>query len=464
MFNKDANVNIIDHYTDYNGRRILVNVNIDGDIYSIANLYCPNEVNDRITFLKDTTIWISSVKATDDKVFVMGDINCVDDPSDRASNRMDKSAEYYKTLKTELQLTDIWKDLNDKDKGYTFIDPSLNGRNSRIDVILSSNSLIHFAKSISTLPAPVPDHKAVSVNFCNIQNPWGKGYWKLNTDILKDECYIKGIGELIDETVNNYSDVLSSKQLWEFLKKRVKEQSITYSIARNKKKRCNIIELEMKINQLDSMMANINARTEHYSILNAKRQEYKVDLDLCNLESAKGAQVRARAEYIENGEKSTKYFLNLEKKRQSENCIQSMKNDNKRCENDEEILQGANNFFKKLYTSTNVPSQQIDNFLNDIHIDNVLTNEEQEECEGLITVAECEQAIVAMKKNKSPGLDGLPLEFYITFWDKIKHMLVDSYNLSFDENELTSSQRQSVMALIYKKGDKELIENYRPIS
>jgi hypothetical protein len=306
MFIKDGNVNIIDHYTDHNGCKILVNVNIDFDIYSIANLYCPNEVNDRITFLKDTTIWISSVKATDDKVFVMGDINCVDDPSDRASNRMDKSAEYYKTLKTELQLTDIWKDLNDKDKGYTFIDPSLNGRNSRIDVILSSNSLIHFAKSISTLPAPVPDHKAVSVNFCNIQNPWGKGYWKLNTDILKDECYIKGIGELIDETVNNYSDVLSSKQLWEFLKKRVKEQSITYSIARNKKKRCNIIELEMKINQLDSMMANINARTEHYSILNAKRQEYKVDLDLCNRESAKGAQVRSSAEYIENSEKSTK--------------------------------------------------------------------------------------------------------------------------------------------------------------
>ena len=46
-----------------------------------------------------------------------------------------------------------------------------------------------------------------------------------------------------------------------------------------------------------------------------------------------------------------------------------------------------------------------------------------------------------MKLDKSPGLDGLTVEFYLTFWDKIKCSLVDVLNKSQDEKLLTYSQR-----------------------
>jgi hypothetical protein len=57
-----------------------------------------------------------------------------------------------------------------------------------------------------------------------------------------------------------------------------------------------------------------------------------------------------------------------------------------------------------------------------------------------------------MKLNKSPGLDGLSVEFYRTFWYKLKYFLIKAYNKSYNENLLTYSQRSSVLALLLKKG------------
>jgi hypothetical protein len=47
---------------------------------------------------------------------------------------------------------------------------------------------------------------------------------------------------------------------------------------------------------------------------------------------------------------------------------------------------------------------------------------------GKITVTECSDAVNEMKLNKSPGLDGLSVEFYRTFWDKLKYFLIKTYN------------------------------------
>ena len=85
-------------------------------------------------------------------------------------------------------------------------------------------------------------------------------------------------------------------------------------------------------------------------------------------------------------------------------------------------------------------------------------------CDGSVTLEECSEAITNMKLNKSPGLDGLTVEFYKTFWEKLKYLLVKVYNKGHEDNLLTYSQRSSVLSLIFKKGDPLKLENYRPIS
>ena len=67
--------------------------------------------------------------------------------------------------------------------------------------------------------------------------------------------------------------------------------------------------------------------------------------------------------------------------------------------------------------------------------------------------------------NKTPGNDGLPTEFYQTFWNAVGELLVESFNESFIKGEMSPSQRQAVITLIEKKDqDRCDLKNWRPIS
>jgi hypothetical protein len=86
-------------------------------------------------------------------------------------------------------------------------------------------------------------------------------------------------------------------------------------------------------------------------------------------------------------------------------------------------------------------------------------------CEGKLTVEECLKSLQSFKENKSPGNDGLTVEFYKTFWGVLGELLVESLNCAFDYGELSNSQKQANITLIEKKGkDRRQISNWRPIS
>ena len=48
--------------------------------------------------------------------------------------------------------------------------------------------------------------------------------------------------------------------------------------------------------------------------------------------------------------------------------------------------------------------------------DTVLSNEERDSIEGLLTELECCNALKDMEPGKCPGTDGLPPESYQIFW------------------------------------------------
>ena len=69
-----------------------------------------------------------------------------------------------------------------------------------------------------------------------------------------------------------------------------------------------------------------------------------------------------------------------------------------------------------------------------------------------------------MARGKSPGSDGLPAEFYLSFWGILGRDLVDVFNESFSKGMLPSSLRKGLISLSFKKGDRLDRKNWRPIS
>ena len=55
-----------------------------------------------------------------------------------------------------------------------------------------------------------------------------------------------------------------------------------------------------------------------------------------------------------------------------------------------------------------------------------------------------------MKNNKSPGSDGIPIEFYKTFWADIHSVLIDSLNSAHETGELSGTQKRGILCLCTK--------------
>ena len=87
------------------------------------------------------------------------------------------------------------------------------------------------------------------------------------------------------------------------------------------------------------------ARNPDQEELQRQTQNLKKDIELKELSIARGAQIRSRVRWIE-GEKNTKYFLNLEKQRGSNNTISSLKINQQSTDDPSEILQEIRRFKK----------------------------------------------------------------------------------------------------------------------
>ena len=165
--------------------------------------------------------------------------------------------------------------------------------------------------------SPAPDHRSVILEIkikCNLR---GKGYWKLNNSVLGEENYkiIKnykeGIIKLFDDAKETYGDDVPKCLLWEFLKIKIKEFSIMYCTMKSRTNKENIKDLEARLDATDNL--NDSQSSDQY----VERKNIKQQLDQLYETKAKGYHVRSRAKWVECGERSTSYFLGLEKARQS---------------------------------------------------------------------------------------------------------------------------------------------------
>ena len=64
-----------------------------------------------------------------------------------------------------------------------------------------------------------------------------------------------------------------------------------------------------------------------------------------------------------------------------------------------------------------------------------------------------------MSTNKSPGSDGLPVEFYRCFWGLIGPDLAEILNY-FQHGSLSETQRRGIIRLLYKKEDPLELKNW----
>ncbi|KAJ8019526.1 hypothetical protein HOLleu_41159 [Holothuria leucospilota] len=177
-----------------------------------------------------------------------------------------------------------------------------------------------------------------------------------------------------------------------------------------------------------------------------------------------GAFIRSLIKYLEDGEKPSAFFFRQESRRASKKIIKSVRNDSGDIvTNDNDISYVFHNFYSNLFSR-------------ELHVNHNLQNDfikclkqtvdpiDKDDLDRPITLEEVNAALVSTSNNKSPGIDGIPYEFYRKFFNVIGNDLTNVYNKIFSVGTLSVSQRTAVISLIPKKGDLENPKNWRPIS
>ena len=117
-----------------------------------------------------------------------------------------------------------------------------------------------------------------------------------------------------------------------------------------------------------------------------------------------------------------------------------------------EIIEAATNFYKQIYDS-NIPMRQQN-----------LQELEREEDLPLLLNGEVENALGQLKSNKTPGDDGIINECLKWGKTELTSTITDLFNKIIETEEIPTQWQTSTIILIHKKGNRDDLNNYRPIS
>ena len=208
-----------------------------------------------------------------------------------------------------------------------------------------------------------------------------------------------------------------------------------------------LVQIEISLRQAEERLA-IDPSEPNLEILEDLKMKYDSHFDYV----AKGAIIRSRANWYEKGEKSNKYFLGLESHRGTKSCIRKLfSSDGNLTTNPLKIMKEIEKFYSDLYAAGDDTVYENNLFVQGTEIPK-LSDDMRNICEGRLSTKECFDCLQSFESNKSPGNDGLTVEFYKRFCTSIGNLLVDSLNYSYEYGELSNTQKQAVITLIEKKG------------
>ena len=474
LVKKTAEFKVIETQLLHEGRTIISDIDMGCDEFKktiIVNIYAPADGSrERLSYFEklDKAIETKILNSGDSvKLILTGDFNCVTNQKDKSSVfdlAKDKSSQTLLNLMSKYGLTDAWRKIKKKKKQYTWrqIDKNNENRNvaCRLDRWLVHDPLIANVHKCNILPSVISDHLPVVIRLYPLSGvKRGKGIWKLNNSLLRDENFKGKIRRMWAE--HRKIRPTSEKEIlawWDLGKIKIK------NIAIQRSKELNAIKKNEHKQLLDQLKTVMDEYDKSPSCTTSQRID-NIKATITNIENQQleGIKIRSRVKWYEEGEKSTKYFLKLENSRGKSKTFSSIKKgDGTTTTEIYEILDTQVDFYRELYTEKQTDKDAQNFFLSNITKN--LNEDEKKICEGDITLNEMDKAIKSFQNDKSPGSDGLSKEFYDCFWDILREDLQLTLNSAMICGNLSESQSEAIITLLYKNGERDDIKNWRPIS
>ena len=168
--------------------------------------------------------------------------------------------------------------------------------------------------------------------------------------------YVSEIKHLASSFLSNISNMNAQ------LECEIRKFTIDYAKLKAKERRKQQALLESELEKLENNLES----TENLR----KYESLKSDLELIYDHIAEGVRLRSKCDWYEQGEKSIKFFINLEKQRGNQNRIRKLIVNKKEINSETEFLNQIKLFYETLFQKPSLKdsTDDINHFLNTLDI------------------------------------------------------------------------------------------------
>jgi len=465
---------IDDERIDLDGRICSLTARTHSDEkFTFLSVYVPSSNRDSIAFIDTLEMFCLEVlqEHPDTNLVLMGDFNYTTDNKDYTT-RVVSPIETVLRLKISmlieaLSVKDSYRQLHSHG-GFTWGHRNSSNTRSRLDRIFLTKSIDVLESNVIT-DFDQSDHSMLVTTFLiSNSNPRGPGCFKINPVILENESVKVEVEQQIAILIDTAPAHFNPHLKWDYVKMGLRNIFMTACSNENKSNKFELECAESELNLLHNRLTQLLAEGSLDSDNSVKllKLEIKRCTDMVDRQrevEAKNLIYFSRAKWAEEGERSTKYFLNLIKSKSSDSYIQTIKTEGGEVTGQKLVEKEIYLFYKELYSKQDVIN---DSSLDELFLSNnpKISEVNKKHLDSPITLLDLFKSLQTCK-DSAPGPDAIPYSVYKHFWHLLGPLLLESWRYSVEIGRMSQDQRQSIITLIPKKDkDKSVLSNLRPIS
>ena len=456
LFPRNKNVDVVSVKSVVQGRLLHLHIKMDDTSFHLLNIYAPSSGDDRCIFFESLRKFLLDFDLDNENIVIGGDFNCTLVPDLDRSSHIEphlKSSQVFSSLVHRCKLSDAWRYFHKQAQNFTW---QRGEQKSRIDTFFINKRLTSKIKSVSIdSPTDLSDHSLVSLVLTMNSSVNKNPVWCLNTSLLNDENYCTLIKEFWEGWRNEKDRFSSLQSWWDIGKQKIKELSQQYSAER-------VHHFKRSKQKLIEEIRTLETLIHTQPSLKTRYHQQKDLLDSFQKLDTRGAVIRSRFQQLNDSDTNSQFFFSLEKYKGCRKSITHLqREDHTITENQREIRQLTRQFYQNLFTAEPVSPEAQNTLLHDLP---QLPADKVTQLDEPISLDEYTFALKNIANGKTPGVDGIPCEFYKKFWSLLGNDFHQVFQKSISDGLLPTSCRRAVITLLPKQGDNSLLKNWRPIS
>ena len=460
------------------GRWMTIQIDLFNTTFTLVNHYAPSASPQArsVYYRSIATMWQNTPN-----LIMAGDWNCVldmykDQITANNNPHHDVSADDLQTLVDNHGLNDSYMataDMNDCQKPVYMTNYARQGTARRIDRFYHSHDIDTITHNLIDIidyeqgPAPnisMPDitttHRPVGIFIINQNNPrikQHKDQWVINMDLARQDVHQQAIIKIIRQYHITATRSPKIGKNWDKMKTAIRRYM--RSVQTRNAKRVRTAERRDA-----AVLTDVDSTTQ-------QKQEARDRIHDRTLTSHDAARIRFRGQAIEEQDRMTRFHFAHNAARHASSVMHAAQGPNGAPVTAQRAIEDSfDTYWGSVFAERKVDDNDRDEILNTLQ--RALRPQQADTLAKHLTRDEIGVATGKMKLGKSPGGDGLPLEFYLHFGYQIHDSpLIDFLHMvlleAYDQRLLPQSMRQIQLRLIFKKNtdaERLLPKNYRPIA